>query len=127
MFAVRGASMIGYRSHITVKQRNSLLRSFCDDKLANTKPGSPMGRGAAQIAKVDKNTAGLWYRRFRETIYEHQRKLAQFHGVIEIDHHEFIRQRRRFKYEADGTRTLLHDQRSIAVFGILQRGEGPQD
>ena len=52
--------MILRASRISKKKYNALLKCFVLDQQASV---------AAEMAKVNKNTAGLWYRHWREAIY----------------------------------------------------------
>ncbi len=116
---------------ITARQRNALIRCFAEDMVAYAE----FGACAAKVAKVNRNTADLWYRHFRETLYRTQRRAPRFFGEIEMDQKAFGgRGRKRMQaYLKRLARRLPHaeylakakeirKEHKVQVFGILQRG-----
>lgn len=120
--------MISRVPRITPRKRNSLMRSFIMDLPAVN---------AAKLAKVNRNTAGRWYRHWREAIYRSSRRAPRFFGDVEMDQKQFGgRGRKRMQaYLKRLERVLPHRQyldkakliraeHKVMVFGILQR-QGP--
>ncbi len=89
---------------------------------------------AAEIAKVNRNTANTWYRHFREIIYRSTRTAPRFFGEVEMDQSEFGgRGRKRMQALLKRYAKVLNHQdylkkareiraeQKVMVFGILQR------
>ena len=111
---------------ITTKQKNALIKSFSMDDPAIK---------AAEHADVNRNTADLWYRHFRELIFQATRRAPRLFGEVEMDqaafggrgrkkmmsalkrlakklpHHEYMEKAKEVRSE-----------HKTQVFGILQRG-----
>lgn len=118
--------MITRAPRISAKKKNSLLKCFALDLNA---------QNASEIAKVNRNTANLWYRHFREVIYKSTRLAPRFFGEVEMDQAEFGgRGRKRMqallkRYEKifthkeylERARAVRKEHKTL-VFGILQRG-----
>lgn len=73
--------MITRTPRITKKAMKELVACFLEDKLGAT--------DSAVRAKVNKNTAHLWFRHFRELIYADTGKAPRFFGEVEMDQAEF--------------------------------------
>lgn len=123
--------MIKRESRITTRQKNALIKSFAEDMMAYSERGSC----AAKVAKVNRNTADLWYRHFRECIYQHTRRAPRLFGEVEMDQAEFGgRGRKRMAALLKRFAKILpHDEylkkakeirkeHKVMVFGMLQRG-----
>lgn len=111
---------------ITKKEYDALLKCFAQDKTAKM---------AAEDCGVNKNTAGLWYRHFREAIYRSTRLAPRFFGEVEMDQAEFGgRGRKRMQAllkryaklmphsEYMEKAKIIRKEHKTLVFGILQRG-----
>lgn len=118
--------MITRSPRITIKKLHALLKCFVQDKEASM---------AAEDCKINRNTAGLWYRHFRERIYTHLRKAPRFYGEVEMDQKQFGgRGRKRMQaYLKRLARVLPHAEylakaklvraeHKVQVFGMLMRG-----
>lgn len=118
--------MITRAPRISKKKMAMLVKCFVLDTNQTT---------AAKMAKVNRNTASLWFRHFREKIYEDSRKAPRFFGEVEMDQAEFGgRGRKRMKAllaryakilphsEYMEKAKLIRKEHKTLVFGILQRG-----
>lgn len=116
---------------ISARKRNLLLKCFAEDMIAYAKYGAC----AAKVARVNRNTANLWYRHFREAIYRSQRMAPRLFGEVEMDQKAFGgRGRKRMQaYLKRLAKTLPHaeylakakeirKEHKVQVFGVLQRG-----
>lgn len=96
---------------------------------------SRTGACAAKVAKVNRNTADFYYRKFREAIFRDQRRYPKFLGEVEIDQKAFGgRGRKRMQaYLKRLAKTLPHaeylekakkvrSEHKMQVMGILHRG-----
>lgn len=116
---------------ITERQKATLFKCFCLDMVQYSKSRA----SAAGMAKVDKNTAALWYRTWRESIYTASRRAPRFFGEVEMDQKSFGGRGRK-KMQAhlkQLAKKLPHaefmekakairSEHKTQVFGILQRG-----
>lgn len=113
-------------ARISKKTYRALLNYFAVDVTASV---------AAEMTKVNKNTAGLWYRYFREAIYQHSRRAPRLFGAVEMDQAEFGgRGRKRMQAllkryakvmphsEYRERARAIRKEHKTLVFGILQRG-----
>lgn len=118
--------MISRTPRISAKKKNSLIKSFAMDLTATD---------AAELAKVHRNTADLWYRHFREMIYQYTRRAPRFFGEIEMDQSEFGgRGRKRMQAllkryakvmphaEYMKKAKEIRKEHKVLVFGMIQRG-----
>lgn len=118
--------MITREPRIKVKQRNALMKYFAMDLDATR---------AAEICKVNRQTANRWYRHFREIIFQNTRRAPRFFGEVEMDQAEFGgRGRKRMQALLKRYAKLMpHEEymkkakeirkeHKTLVFGILQRG-----
>lgn len=118
--------MIVRASRISAYRQRILFKSFCLDQTAEI---------AATMAKVNKNTANLWFRHWREKIYEHLRRAPRFFGEVEMDQKSFGgRGRKRMQAHLKQlAKRLPHSEymkrareirseHKVQVLGILQRG-----
>lgn len=118
--------MISRTPRTTTRTRSMLLKCFAQDKTAAM---------AAQDCKVNRHTADLWYRHWRETIYTSLRVAPRFFGDVEMDQKAFGgRGRKRMQaYLKRLKNTLTHSEylakakviraeHKVQVFGILMRG-----
>lgn len=118
--------MITRAPRIRKVKQNQLLKYFAMDLDATE---------AAALAKVNRTTSNLWYRHFRELIYQASRKAPRFFGEVEMDQAEFGgRGRKRMqallkRYEKmfthkeymERARKIRKEHKTL-VFGIFQRG-----
>lgn len=120
--------MITRAPRISKKKQNALLHAFAELDIDAT-------TAAKKYAKVHRRTADLYYRHFREVIYQASRKAPRFFGEIEMDQAEFggrgVKRLRtlleRYKKilpykEYMEKAKLARKEHKIMVFGILQRG-----
>lgn len=118
--------MISRTPRTTTRKRGLLLKCFTQDKTAAM---------AAADCKVNRHTADLWYRHWREQIYQSLRMAPRFFGEVEMDQKAFGgRGRKRMQtYLKRLARILPHAQylakakiiraeHKVQVFGILMRG-----
>lgn len=111
---------------ISARTYAKLLKCFAQDKTAAM---------AAEDCGVNRNTADLWYRHWRELIYQALRRAPRFFGEVEMDQKAFGgRGRKRMQaYLKRLSRILPHSEylakakliraeHKVQVFGILQRG-----
>lgn len=112
-------------SRTTAQKRSALIKCFALDVDATR---------AAEIAKVNRNTANAWFRHFRELIYRSTRMAPRFFGEVEMDQSEFGgRGRKRMQALLKRYAKVLNHQdylkrareiraeHKVLVFGILQR------
>lgn len=120
--------MLTRTPRITASKRNKIIKCFAMDMDATR---------AAEVAKINRNTANLWYRHLRELIFEASRLAPRFFGEIEMDQAEFggRGRKRMIQHLKHLARKLPHaeylkrareirKEHKIMVFGILQRGGG---
>ena len=75
----------------------------------------------AKLAGVNRNTANLWFRHFREKILEYQEKNTPlFKGEIELDESYFGGPRKK-KHAQDRRKRGRGAENKVPVFGILKR------
>lgn len=111
---------------IKTAQKNKIIKCFCMDLNAVR---------AAELAGVNRNTADLWYRHFRELIYQATRRAPRLFGEVEMDQAAFGGRGRK-KMQAVLKRLAkklphreymekakeVRKEHKTQVFGILQRG-----
>lgn len=79
---------------------------------------------AATLAKVNRNTANLWYRHMREKILLYQEEvLGQMSGEIELDESYFGGPKKK-KHAADRRKRGRGAENKVPVFGIKKREDG---
>jgi transposase len=79
---------------------------------------------AGKLAKVNRNTANLWYRNFREKILAHQEKESgSFHGEVELDESYFGGPRKKI-HALDRRKRGRGAENKVPVFGIKKREDG---
>ncbi len=79
---------------------------------------------AGKMAKVNRNTANLWYTGFREKILKHQEKEnGSFHGEVELDESYFGGQRKKL-HSKDRRKKGRGAENKVPVFGIKKRNDG---
>jgi len=79
---------------------------------------------AGKLAKVNRNTANLWYNNFREKILIYQEKvLGQMSGEIELDESYFGGQKKK-KNAIDRRKRGRGAENKVPVFGIKKRDDG---
>ncbi len=121
--------MIKRQPRISTRQRNQLLKWFALGLTATM---------SAEEAKVNRNTANLYFNHFRELIWQHYRRAPRFLGEVEMDQtffgkgikRENVEKRVMANVEAYGDfyRPRIQKQKKkrvdkkIMVFGILNRG-----
>ena len=118
--------MILHAPHIPKAKQNKLVKYFAMDLDATN---------AAELSKVNRNTANLWYRHFRELILRHTRTMPRFFGEVEMDQSEFGgRGRKRMQALLKRYAKILphaeymkrakeiRKEHKVLVFGILMRG-----
>lgn len=118
--------MILRASRVTKKKRNLLLKSFCLDQTATV---------AASLAKVNRRTANLYFRHWRELIFQATRRAPRFSGEIEMDQAFFLGRGRKRETalvrrlaglppleRIVEARKIRKDARKLQVFAIQQRG-----
>lgn len=119
-------NMMQRTPRLSKKKQNTLLRFFIADLTAAQ---------AASLAKVNKNTAGLYYRNYRELIYQSQDRAPRLFGEVEMDQSFFggrggaearkaLKQLRKEylpRDEYDKRLKAIRLMRQIQVFGIKQR------
>lgn len=118
--------MIIRAPRITKRKQTSLLKSFVMDLGA---------QNAAELAGVSRNTANLYYRHWRELMYQAGRRAPRFFGEVEMDQAEFggrgdkrlrallARYKKLFPYsEYMEKARVARKEHKVLVFGILQRG-----
>ena len=111
---------------INTKQKNTLIKSFSMDDPAIK---------AAEHAGVNRNTADLWYRHFREIIFQATRRAPRLFGEVEMDQASFggrgrkkmISALRRLAKKLPHSEYMekakeVRKEHKTQVFGILQRG-----
>lgn len=76
---------------------------------------------AAKLAGVNRNTANLWFRHFREKILDNQEKnTPSFKGEVELDESYFGGPRKK-KHAQDRRKRGRGAENKVPVFGILKR------
>ncbi len=79
---------------------------------------------AGELAKVNRNTANLWYRTFREKILIYQETiLGQMSGEIKLDESYFGGPRKK-KHADDRRKRGRGAENKVPVFGIKKREDG---
>lgn len=79
---------------------------------------------AGKLSKVNRNTANLWYRTFREKILIYQETiLGQMSGEIELDESYFGGPRKK-KHADDRRKRGRGAENKVPVFGIKKREDG---
>ena len=79
---------------------------------------------AGKLAKVNRNTANLWYGCFREKILEYQEhENGSFHGEVELDESYFGGPRKKH-HAKDRRRRGRGAENKVPVFGIKKRDDG---
>ena len=79
---------------------------------------------ASKLAKVNRNTANLWYNNFREKILIYQQKeLNQMEGEIELDESYFGGPRKKL-HAKDRRKRGRGAENKVPVFGIKKRDDG---
>jgi transposase len=79
---------------------------------------------AGKLAKVNRNTANLWYNNFRERILEYQEnENGSFHGEVELDESYFGGLRKK-KHADDRRKRGRGAENKVPVFGIKKREDG---
>ena len=79
---------------------------------------------AGKLARVNRNTANLWYRIFREKILTYQESiLGQMSGEIELDESYFGGPRKK-KHAKDRRKRGRGAENKVPVFGIKKREDG---
>lgn len=129
--------MIVRAPRITTRQRNALIKCFARDMISHSRPGKRIGQkiSASEVAGVNRNTADLWYRYFREVIFTASRQAPRFFGEVEMDQKAFGgRGRKRMEAalkqfkktlpynEYQAKAKLIRAEHKTQVLGILQRG-----
>jgi transposase-like protein len=79
---------------------------------------------ASKLSRINRNTANLWYRNFREKILEHQEKEnGSFHGEIELDESYFGGVKKKLNAK-DRRKRGRGSENKVPVFGIKKRDDG---
>lgn len=79
---------------------------------------------ARKLAKVNRNTANLWYTSFREKILKYQeRENGSFHGEVELDESYFGGPRKK-NHAKDRRKRGRGAENKVPVFGIKKREDG---
>lgn len=118
--------MIQRAARISKRKQNALMKCFVLDLGA---------QNASEIVGISRNTANLYYRHWRELIYQATRFAPRFFGEVEMDQAEFGgRGRKRMqallkRYEKVMTHKeymekarAIRKEHKVLVLGILQRG-----
>lgn len=133
--------MIERAPRITAAKRNKLLKCFAQD-IPAAQASYHYRTDAAGVrykvkglVDVSRNTANLYYRHFRETIYSASRRAPRLFGEVEMDQTEFggmgskrlkaylARLKKTLPYsEYQAKAKLARGEHKVMVFGILQRG-----
>lgn len=104
--------MRDFHARISPKKRDQILKCFAHDLTATQ---------AAQMCKLNRNTANAWYRYFRTFIQEQTMKTPRFAGHIEMDQ-AFFRTRKRKRYiRVSEDKVVPKPEEPVAVFGIIER------
>lgn len=117
--------MITRTPKIAAVKRNKLIKCFAMDMDATK---------AAELAKVNRNTANLWYRHLREMIYQECRRAPRLFGELEMDQAEFggRGRKRMIQHLKHLAKKLPHSEymrvakeirkeHKVMVFGVVQR------
>src|SRR3990167_2445925 len=76
---------------------------------------------ASKLAKVNRNTANLWYGNFREKILKYQEKeIGQMSGEVELDESYFGGPRKKL-HAKDRRKRGRGAEDKVPVFGVLKR------
>ena len=79
---------------------------------------------ASKLAKVNRNTANLWYGNFREKILKYQEKeIGQMSGEVELDESYFGGPRKKL-HAKDRRKRGRGAENKVPVFGIKKREDG---
>lgn len=125
--------MILRAPRISKRKQNILFRCFISDMGAYCACYGE-ARCAARRAKVNKNTAALWYRHWREAIYRASAIAPRFVGAVEMDQKQFggrgrkrmqtllARYKKVLPYnEYQAKAAVIRGRNKTRVFGILER------
>jgi len=104
--------MASLRAKLKKSKRRKLLECFAND-LTATQAGRTVG--------INRNTANLWYRIFRERILEYQvSSTPRFSGEVELDESYFGGPRKK-RHAQDSRKRGRGAENKVPVFGILKR------
>lgn len=105
-------------------QRKARLRKPTIKKLIECFVTDVSATQAGKLAKVNRNTANLWYRSFRENILAYQeQENGSFHGEVELDESYFGGPRKK-RHALDRRKRGRGAENKIPVFGIKKRDDG---
>ena len=104
--------MATLRAKLKKSKRRKLCECFANDLTATQ---------AARMVGINRNTANLWYRLFRERILEHgAQSMPRFSGEIELDESYFGGPRKK-RHASDRRKRGRGAENKVPVFGILKR------
>ena len=104
--------MLKRKARIGKRKIKQLAACFAEDLTATQ---------TAKLAGVNRNTANLWYRCFREKILRHQENNTPFFkGEVELDESYFGGPRKK-KHAQDRRKRGRGAENKVPVFGILKR------
>jgi transposase len=105
-------------------QRSPRLKKSTIQKIVECFTADVSATQAGKIAKVNRNTANLWYNSFREKILIHQEaENGSFHGEVELDESYFGGPRKK-KHAGDRRKRGRGAENKVPVFGIKKREDG---
>jgi len=105
-------------------KRQARLKKQAIKKLIECFVADTSATQAGKLAKVNRNTANLWYKMFREKILIHQETiLGQMSGEVELDESYFGGPRKK-KHAGDRRKRGRGAENKVPVFGIKKRDDG---
>jgi transposase len=105
-------------------QRKARLKKSSIKKLIECFVADVSATQAGRLAKVNRNTANLWYRTFREKILEYQEKeQGLMSGEVELDESYFGGPRKKL-HARDRRKRGRGSENKVPVFGIKKREDG---
>lgn len=105
-------------------QRKARLGKSAVRKLIDCFAADVSATQAAKLTGVNRNTANLWYRSFREKILAYQEhENGSFHGEVELDESYFGGPRKK-NHVKDRRKRGRGAENKVPVFGIKKRDDG---
>lgn len=105
-------------------KRKARLRKSAIIKLIECFVADVSATQAGKLSKVNRNTANLWYRNFREKILEYQEnEQGQMSGEVELDESYFGGPRKK-NHAKDRRKRGRGAENKVPVFGIKKRADG---
>ena len=105
-------------------KRKARLRKSAIRKLIECFVADVSATQAGKLAKVNRNTANLWYGSFREKILAYQEhENGSFHGEVELDESYFGGPRKK-NHAKDRRKRGRGAENKVPVFGIKKRDDG---